>query len=296
MAKNKIIPSFALFSDSTTDITAKMAEELEITILPLMFTIEGKDYRNYLDGRDMDNKTFYARIREGAVSVTTQLNASQLVDTLEPTLKKGLDVYYMAFSSGLSGTYHSACMARDELQEKYPDRKIYVTDTRCASMGEGLLVYHAAQKRLAGQSVDEVFHWVEDNKLGLCHWFTVDDLNHLKRGGRISAAAAMVGTMLGIKPVLHVDDEGHLVPVEKVRGRRKSLDALVSHMENTAMLPADQTIFISHGDCKEDAEYVAQRVREKMKVKTIFINYIGPVIGSHSGPGTVALFFLGTKR
>lgn len=296
MAKNKFQASYALFSDSTTDITPKMADEIDVTILPLMFTIEGKDYFNYLDGRDMDNKTFYARMRAGAVSVTTQLNASQFVDAFEPVLEKGFDVYYMAFSSGLSGTYHSACMARDELQEKYPDRKIFVTDTLCASMGEGLLVYLAAQKRLSGQTIDEVYRWVEENKLNLCHWFTVDDLNHLKRGGRISAAAAMVGTMLGIKPVLHVDDEGHLVPVEKVRGRRKSLDALVSHMENTALLPAEQTVFISHGDCKEEAEYVAQQVRERMKVKTIFLNHIGPVIGSHSGPGTMALFFLGTKR
>ena len=187
-------------------------------------------------------------------------------------------------------------MARDELQEKYPERKILVSDTLCASMGEGLLVFLAAQKRLAGMAIDDLYRWVEENKLNLCHWFTVDDLNHLKRGGRISAAAAMVGTMLGIKPVLHVDDEGHLVPVEKVRGRRKSLDALVSHMENTAIQPAEQTIFISHGDCKEDAEYVAQQVRDRLKVKTIFVNYIGPVIGSHSGPGTMALFFLGTKR
>ena len=162
--------------------------------------------------------------------------------------------------------------------------------------GEGLLVYHAAQLQKQGAAIEEVAKWVEENRNRMAHWFTVDDLNHLKRGGRVSGAAALFGTMLGIKPVLHVDDEGHLIPMEKVRGRRQSLDALVKHMAATVENPQDQVVFISHGDCLEDAGYVAQQVREKFQVQDIVINYIGPVIGSHSGPGTVALFFLGKSK
>ena len=183
-----------------------------------------------------------------------------------------------------------------ELSEKYPDRKIRVVDSLAASMGEGLLAYYAATMRKEGKSLDEVAAWLEENKLRLCHWFTVDDLNHLKRGGRVSGATAFVGTLLGIKPVLHVDDEGHLIPVSKVRGRRQSLDALVARMVETCVDPEQQMIFISHGDAKDDAQYVADRVRAKFKIADSRINFIGPVIGSHSGPGTVALFFLGSRR
>ena len=187
-------------------------------------------------------------------------------------------------------------MAKQELSEKYPDRKFLVVDSLCASMGEGLLVYYAAKMQQEGKSIDEVYQWLQENKLHLCHWFTVDDLNHLKRGGRVSSAAALFGTMLGIKPVLHVDDAGHLIPVAKIRGRKQSLDSLVAHMEETVTEPEKQVIFISHGDCLQDAQYVADKIREKWKVKDIVLNEIGPVIGTHSGPGTVALFFLGSKR
>ena len=184
----------------------------------------------------------------------------------------------------------------EELREKFPDRKIRTVDTLAASMGQGLLVYLAAKKRQEGMGLDELGDWVEENRLKLCHWFTVDDLMFLKRGGRVSGAAAVMGTMLGIKPVLHVDDEGHLIPMEKVRGRRASLDALVKHMQATAIRPAEQTVFISHGDCQADCDYVAQQLREKLGVKHIVTSCIGPVIGAHSGPGTVALFFVGEKR
>ncbi|NCB30801.1 MAG: DegV family protein, partial [Clostridia bacterium] len=169
-------------------------------------------------------------------------------------------------------------------------------DTLCASLGQGMLIYLAVQQKQAGKSIEETRDYVESNKLHLCHWFTVDDLHHLHRGGRVSAASAVVGTMLGIKPVLHVDDEGRLIFIEKVRGRRNSLKALVKKMEETALAPATQTIFISHGDCLSDAELLASMIREKMPVQNIIINYVGPVIGAHSGPGTIALFFLGAKR
>ena len=285
-----------IITDSTIDMDHKMIEELGLTVVPLRFTIDGKTYKDKADLSDMPTETFYAKLREGKMSTTSQINADEFTRVFEPVLQGGEDVLYIAFSSGLSGTCQSAFIARDELKEKYPERKIYVFDSLCASLGEGLLVYHAAMLKRAGTDIDSLYKWLGENVLKLCHWFTVDDLNHLKRGGRVSATAALVGTLLGVKPVLHVDDEGHLIPVSKVRGRRQSLDALVQKMEETAIQPADQTVFISHGDCLADAEYVANRVREKFGVKNIYINFVGPVIGAHSGPGTVALFFIGEHR
>lgn len=287
---------YRIITDSTTDLTQKMAEELDLTVIPLRFTIDGKTYKNLLDESDMPTKTFYAKLRDHKMSSTSQINADEFTTIFESVLQAGDDVLYIGFSSGLSGTYQSACIARDELREKYPDRKILTFDSLCASMGEGLFVYQAALMKRAGATIDAVYTWLGENRLNLCHWFTVDDLNHLKRGGRVSTTAALVGTMLGIKPVLHVDDEGHLIPVSKVRGRRQSLDALVQRMADTAIRPEEQTIFISHGDSEEDAEYVANQVRQKFGVKNIFMNNVGPVIGAHSGPGTIALFFFGTER
>lgn len=200
----------------------------------------------------------------------------------------------LAFSSGLSTTCQSARLSAQELSEKYPERKVYAVDTLCASLGQGLLVWHAVQEKNKGKSIEAVREWVEENKLRLCHWFTVDDLHFLKRGGRISAATAVVGSMLSIKPVLHVDDEGHLINVGKARGRGASLTALVDKMEETA-IDVD-TVFISHGDCLADAEKVKDMVEERFGTREIVINHVGPVIGAHSGPGTLALFFLGTQR
>lgn len=287
---------YKIITDSTTDLTQKMIDELELEVVSLRFTIDGKTYRDKADQSEMPTKTFYAKLRDGNSSTTSQINADEFTSVFEPVLESGEDMLYIAFSSGLSGTYQSACIARDDLKEKYPERKIYVFDSLCASMGEGLLAYHAALMKRAGTDIDSLYKWLGENALKLCHWFTVGDLNHLKRGGRISTTAALVGTMLGIKPVLHVDDEGHLIPVSKVRGRRQSLDALVQKMEETAIHPGEQTVFISHGDCLEDAEYVAEQVRAKFGVKNVQINFVGPVIGAHSGPGTVALFFFGTHR
>ncbi len=288
--------AYRIITDSSADLTQKMIAALELTVVSLRFTIDGKTYRDKADQSEMPTKTFYAKLREGKMSTTSQVNADEFVSVFEPILQGGEDILYIGFSSGLSGTLQSACIARDDLQEKYPARKIYVFDSLCASMGEGLLVYHAAQLKRGGTDIDALYKWLGENALKLCHWFTVGDLNHLKRGGRVSTTAALVGTMLGIKPVLHVDDEGHLIPVSKVRGRRQSLDALVQKMAETAICPQEQTVFISHGDCLDDAEYVAQQVRERFGVKKIEINYVGPVIGAHSGPGTVALFFFGTQR
>ena len=288
--------SYVIVTDSSADLSAQMAEEAGVQVLPLRFTVEGQTYYNWPDNREMDPKVFYRMLREGEVATTAAVNISQYLDMLEPILQSGTDVLVLSFSSGLSATYDSSRLAAEELREKYPQRKIFAVDTLCASLGQGLLVWHAAQLKDQGKSIEEVRDWVEENKLHLCHQFTVDDLHFLKRGGRISATTAVVGTMLKIKPVLHVDDGGKLVNIGKARGRKASLKALVDRMEETAIDPAGQTVFISHGDCMEDAEYVAGLVKERMGVQDVRINYVGPVIGAHSGPGTLALFYLGTQR
>ncbi len=287
---------FAIVTDSSCDLPEETVRELGLTVLPLTFIIDGKEYKDYPDGRDMQPAEFYARMRKGALCKTSAVNVEVFKDSIEKLLIQGKDVLCISFSSGLSNTYNAAKIACGELAEKYAERKVFAVDSLSASLGQGLLVYLAAKKMQAGENITQVRGWLEENKLHLCHWFTVDDLDHLKRGGRISAAAALVGTMLNIKPVLHVDDAGRLIPVGKVRGRRASLDALVNHMEQTAIEPAGQTVFISHGDTSGDAGYVASEVKRRMGVKNVLINYVGPVIGTHSGPGTVALFFLGTKR
>lgn len=287
---------YQIITDSTSDLSPSLIEKLQIHVIPMTFILNEKSYFNYPDESDMSSSEFYSHLRSGQMSTTNQINAATFVDAFEPYLKQGKDVLYIGFSSGLSGTYNCARLTAEELSQKYPQRRVCTVDSLAASMGEGLLVYHAAQRRLAGQSLNEVAVWVEQNRSRLAHWFTVDDLNHLKRGGRVSGAAALFGTMLGIKPVLHVDNEGRLVPVEKVRGRRQSLDALVEHMEKSVLAPQDQVVFISHGDAIEDAQYVAGLVRKKFRPKQIVIHTIGPVIGAHSGPGTIALFFLGKSK
>ena len=287
---------YCIITDSTSDLSLSALQESGVMVIPMEFHLGGNSYHNYPDEREYDMKTFYAQLKAGQTSTTSQINQQTFIEVFEPVLQQGKDVLYLGFSSGLSGTFHSSCLAAEDLLHKYPGAKILCVDTLAASAGEGLLVYTAAKKKAEGMGIEELAKWAEDNRLRLCHWFTVDDLNHLKRGGRVSPAAAVIGTALGIKPVLHVDDEGHLIPMEKVRGRRKSLDALVEHMVKTADPKEGQTVFISHGNAPEDGEYVAKQVKAKMKVRDVVISMIGPVIGSHSGPGTIALFFFGTKR
>ena len=287
---------FVLLTDSSADLSAELVRDLDIQVLPLSFTIHNKNYYNYPDNRDMNPHEFYIRLRHGEVATTSAMNVAQYTEVMEPFLQQGLDVLILAFSSGLSSTYQSSRLAAEELMEKYPQRKIFTVDTLCASMGQGLLVYLAARKRQDGASIEEVRDWTETRKLSICHQFTVDDLHFLKRGGRISGATALMGTMLNIKPVLHVDDTGRLVNIGKARGRQAALEALMDKMEQTAIDPHSQTVFISHGDCPEDAQTLAQMVRERFGVREIVINYIGPVIGAHSGPGTLALFYIGTER
>ncbi len=287
---------FVILTDSSADLSADMVRKLNVEVLPLGFVLDNQTYRNYPDNREMDPHVFYERLRAGDVATTNAVNVAQYVEALEPLLQAGKDVLVLAFSSGLSTTYNSSRLAVEELSGRYPERKLYTVDTLCASLGQGLLVWYAARERERGRSIEEVRDWIEEHRLNICHQFTVDDLHFLKRGGRISAATAVVGTMLQIKPVLHVDDEGHLINIGKARGRQASLKALVDKMEQTALDSGSLTVFISHGDCLEDARTVADMVKNRFGVEEVYINYVGPVIGAHSGPGTVALFYAGTER
>lgn len=285
--------NYQIITDSCCDLNAELIQKLNINVVPLNMLLKGELRQ---DSVDEGIKEVYEALREGEVATTSAANPEHWTNAIEPVLKEGKDALVLTFSSGLSTTYQSAVIAAADLAEAYPQRRIKVVDTLCASLGQGLLVYHVCAKRDEGMSLEELTAWVEENKLNLCHWFTVDDLMYLKRGGRVSAASALVGTMLKIKPVLHVDDEGHLINVGKVRGRKASIEAMAEKMAETALPGVNDYIMICHGDCREDAEYLASIVKEKLGVKEVFIGYTGAVIGSHSGPGTLALFFLGKKR
>lgn len=284
---------FQIITDSCCDFPTPMYGQLGLTFVPLTVEFRGNTFD---DKNDDSLKDMYAGLRAGEVAKTSAVNPSRWSQAMEKALAAGKDVLVLAFSSGLSTTYQSAVIAAEELKDAYPDRKIQVIDTLCASMGQGLLVWYACKKRDEGLSLDEVAQWVLDNRLHLCHWFTVDDLMYLKRGGRISAATALVGTMLQIKPLLHVDDEGHLINMTKTRGRKAAIDAMVKKAQELGAGYDNSTMFISHGDCLSDAEYLSRQLKEKCGVKDVVISYVGAVIGSHSGPGTLALFFLGSHR
>lgn len=288
--------SYRITTDSTSDLPLEYYKENDVAFIGMQFRLGDKDYA---EGPDMGitPHAFYDALRAGTPSSTVQVNTFEFVDFAEPILAAGDDLLHIAFSSGLSGTYESCVRGVQELAEKYPDRKVVVVDSLAASMGEGLLVYYAVENLKSGMSLEDNARWLEDNKLHLCHWFTVNDLMHLHRGGRVSKTSAVFGSMLSIKPVLHVDDEGHLILVSKSRGRQASLQALADRMKTTVFDNVkEQMIFISHGDCLEDAEKLADILRKTLGVTKIMIHNIGAVIGSHSGPGTVALFFLGSQR
>ena len=285
---------FVLMTDSCCDLTDQMASEMDLVVLPLSVMQDGREYRNYLDHRELDPKEFYAKLRAGSMGSTSAANAEAFREAMEPILQAGKDILSINFSSALSTTYQSAAMAAKELEEQYPGSRIIVIDSLCASLGQGMLVYLAAQEKAKGRGIEEVADYVRQTIPHLCHWFTVDDLNHLKRGGRVSAAAALFGTMLQMKPVLHVDDEGRLIPVSKVRGRKASIKALLDKMEELVI--DTETVFISHGDCLEEVEAMVEEIKRRFGTKEVHINYVGPVIGNHSGPGTIALFFLGKHR
>ena len=287
---------YIIMTDSSCDLPADLAEKMELTVLPLYVDVDGQKYVNYLDEREIAFSEIYAKLRTKCPAKTSAVNVNDFMGPMETALAAGKDILYIGFSSGLSSTYDAGAMAAREMGERYPDRKIYTVDSLCASMGQGLMLYLAWQQKQLGRTIEEVRDYVEANKLHLCHWFTIDDLMFLKRGGRISGATAIVGSMLSIKPVMHVDNAGHLIKVGTARGRKASLKALADQAERLGVDLDKQTVFISHGDCLEDANYLAEIMRTRFGVKDVVINYVGPVIGAHSGPGTVALFFLGTER
>ncbi len=288
--------SYIIVTDSSCNLSAKMIEDYGVEVISLKYFAGEKAFESYTKGVDPDFKAFYNMARKKEPLSTTLASPELCEQTFDRILAGGSDLIYIGFSSGLSGTYQVAHNVLEELKEKYPDRKIYDVDSLAASLGQGLLVHYAVNKKNEGATIEELHQWLMDNRLNLCHWFTVDDLFYLKRGGRVSGAAAVMGTVLSIKPVMHVDNNGKLIPKAKVIGRKRAIETLVSKMKETAINPAEQTIFISHGDCLEDAELLADLVKNELGVKEVFIHYIEPVIGCHAGPGTLALFFMGTQR
>ena len=284
--------SFKIVTDSCCDLSAGMIAELELGIAPLSLELDG---HAYAEG-EMPPVELYNHMRNGKLPKTSAVNPDGWAAAIRPALQAGQDVLVLAFSSGLSATYQSAVIAAEELRDEFPDRKLIVIDSLCAAVGLGLLVHTAARLRSQGKTIDEVVEWVEGHKLNVCHWVTVEDLMHLKRGGRVSAATAVVGTMLNIKPIIRMDDNGKLESLAKCRGRKAALNYLLDRMGESYDPEIDDTVFIGHGDCPEDAEYLATRMRERFGVKNVYINYIGAVVGAHTGPGVAVLFFYGKKR
>ena len=287
--------SFWIVTDSCTDFPeAYVQKQKDLTIVPLMYQIEGQFHTP--DGSDESTRAFYAKLRSGVVATTAQVTTETWKETFQKLLAGGHDVLCIAFSSALSGTCEAAMIAKEQLEAEFPNGKLIVIDSKCASMGLGLLVHQALQMRDSGASIDETAKWVMENLQKVVHWFTVDDLQFLRRGGRVSATSAYLGGIMKIKPILHVNEEGKLIPREKVQGRKRSLRTLYDKVKEFAKEPEKQTIFISHGDCLEEAEWLASILRDELHVKDVLLSFVGPVIGSHSGPGTMAIFFMGNQR
>ena len=284
---------FVITADSTVDLPKAFLEEKQVPVVSLSYIIDGATYK---DGEGLTSKEFYDKIREGAMPTTSQVNPEQARDLFEPILKEGTDILHIAFTSGLSGTYNSCRIAAEELSEEYPDRKVIVVDSLCAASGGGMLLYKALELKEQGKSLDEIVAWVEENKLHVCHDVTVDDLFHLHRGGRVSKASAVVGTIIKIKPIIHVNDEGKLIVIGKERGRKKALQTLVDRMEDKSQGFDNEIVMITHGDALEDAEYVKGLIADRFGITNVMINPLGTVIGSHTGPGVIALFYMGNRN
>ncbi len=287
--------NYKITTENTADLPYTYYQEYDIEFLYLTYQLDGVVYGK---DKELEADDFYRRMRSGSMPTTSQVNIEAAKEGFRPILESGRDILHIAFSSGLSGTYESVSTAARELEAEYPERKIIVVDSLCASLGEGLLVDRAVEMKAAGIPLEDNAAWLEAHKLNLCHVFTVDDLFHLYRGGRVSRMTALLGTMINIKPMLHVDNEGHLINLGKVRGRKKSVATLVTMMEERIGSWRDKNtkIFISHGDCLADAQLLEKLVREKFGYETYLINYVGATIGTHSGPGTLALFFFGDYR
>lgn len=285
--------SFYIITDNCSDLPiSRNTTNKDFQILNLSFVIDDQP-----GDPDISSAEFYSRLRAGSMSRTSQINPPEFEDIFRRAIAEGHnEILYIGFSSGLSGTYHSSTVAAKTVMAENPNVKIVTVDTLAAALGEGLIVDKAVERRDQGQSIDEVAQWVEKNKLNVAHWFTVDDLNFLKRGGRITAGAAWFGTALKIKPVLHVDNNGKLIPMEKKIGRKKALARIAEIVRDTGVNPQDQTIYIAHGDCIDDVEETKELIRKEAGTTKFFVNTLGPVIGSHAGPGTIAVFFFADHR
>jgi len=286
---------YELLIDSCTDLPLAYIKECGIRTISLTYNFQGKDYVDDF-GVSMKYKDFYSAVRSGEMPTTSQINVFTYKEIFTEIVERGEDIVYLGFSSGLSGSYNSATIAANAVMEAFPGRTIKVLDSLAASLGEGLFAWHMITKKKAGCSKEELVSWAEENRMKINHYFTVDDLNHLKRGGRVSSATAFVGTILDIKPILYVDKEGHLTPLDKVKGRKKSIKALLEYFRERVENPEGQTIAISHGDAEDDAKYLEKLIRQEFNVGQVIMNNVGPVIGAHSGPGTLALFFIGKDR
>ena len=288
--------NYKIITDSTCDLPSTVIRELDVHVIPMEYILD--EVSHFQDIEDEGEKTasFYGSLREGKVSSTSMINTARFMDVFEPYLKAGQDILHISFSSALSGSYNASRMAAEELKELYPERKILVLDSIAASIGQGLLVYHAVLKKRQGLTHEELYVWLEENKKQICHWFTVEDLMHLKRGGRISALSANIGTALNIKPILSVNMEGKLVNLGKVMGRKKSLSELIIKMKTSIETPENQVVIIGHGDSLKDAEFLSSKLKNELHVKELIMTQIGPIIGSHTGPGMIGLTFIGDRE
>ena len=286
---------YIIMTDTSADIPEEILVKGHIQLIPMAFELNGEE-RVHSDPGNWDSKEFYGKLRDGGQGKTSQIPPMVYTEYFEKILKEGKDILHLSFSSGLSGTYNSMCIAAEELQEKYPERKIVVIDTLCASLGEGLIDYKALELQKEGKSLEEVAQWVEENKLKICHFFMVEDLNHLQKAGRISKTAAVLGTMQQIKPIIYLDNEGKLQIIKKERGRKKAMNKIVDMAIDACEGKMPDMVMIPHGNCPKDAEYVAELVRKKMGVTNIMMNDIGTVIGGHTGPGMVAVVCMGVHR
>ena len=291
------MPDYIIATDSCSSLPRSVVEQLELKIIPFSYMVDDEEHIGYDEDHDLDLKPFYNQMREGAATKTSQPSIGQALEFFRGILETGNDLMFVGFSSALSGGFATCSQALDTLKEEFPDQKIFAIDSLSACLGEGLLIYLACKEKQAGKTIEEVRDWIEDNKLKLAHWFTVDDLMYLFRGGRVSKTSAYAANVLNIKPVLHVDDQGRLIPMEKTMGRNKSIKKMVDHMEETGVKPlSGQTVFICHGDCPKDAERLSRMIKERFGIQDIMIGDTSPVIGAHSGPGTLGLFFLAEHR
>ena len=288
--------TYKIITDSTCDLPSTVIKELDVHVIPMEYILDGVSHFQDLEDEGEKTASFYGSLREGKVSTTSMINTARFIGVFEPYLKAGQDILHVSFSSALSGSYNASRMAAEELKELYPERQILVLDSIAASIGQGLLVYHAVLKKRQGLSLEELYEWLEENKKKICHWFTVEDLMHLKRGGRISALSANIGTALNIKPILSVNMEGKLVNLGKVMGRKKSLSELIVKMKSCAETAENQVVIIGHGDSLKDAEFLSTKLKNELHVKEVIMTQIGPIIGSHTGPGMIGLTFVGERE